>query len=446
MKNIAFLLAIVPAILGAYETGPPAGYTGAPGDNPTACISAGCHTGTANSGHGNVKITLPAGNSGTYVPGQAMKILVQITDSTKSAFGFELTARMGNGDNTQAGDLATTDANTQAVCFDGPKQNGKPCSATFPIQYIEHSFTGYEASTQASPKGSFTYAFNWTPPASGSGTVTLYAAANCGPGDPPTPSPTNVYTTKISLTQATGGPTISGVYDAESARAAFTSGQWVAIYGSGLSNTTRFWGDSDFTGGTSPGSPLPTKIDGVSVTIGGQPASVYFVSPTQLNVLAPSNLVLGATQVVVTNNGASSAAFSGTVVSSSPSFFYYPAGGSLYPLAAHLDGTLVGDPAVLSNSRKAQPGETLEFFANGIAAAQGGIIVPVTQFPQQVSIRAGSAALTTSPSFLVSAGEFQVNGTLPTSLAAGNYTLTMSVEGGGSTADSGVTITLPVGP
>lgn len=448
MNKAAFLLIFAPVFLGAYEFGPNPGYTGAPNDNPTACISAGCHVGTVNSGPGNVKITLPAGNSGTYVPGQAMQILVQITDSSKSAFGFQLTARMGGDNKTQSGDFATTDANTQVICLDGSaKPNGKSCSATFPVQYIEHNLTGYEASTQASPKGSYTYAFNWTPPAAGSGPVTLYAAANCGPGDPPVTTPTNVYTTNVSLTQASAaGPTISGVFDAESARPSFASGQWVAIYGSGLANTSRFWTDSDFTGGTSPGSPLPTSLDGVSVTIGGQPAAVYFVSSTQLNVLAPSNLTLGPTQVVVTNNGTAGAAFAATVVSSSPSLFYYGAGGKVYPAAVHLDGTLVGDPAVQSGSRKAQPGETLEFFANGIAAAQGGIIVPVTTFPQQVSMSAGSTALNASAPVLIFAGEFQVNGTVPSSLAAGDYSLSLSVAGGGSTADAGVTITLPVGP
>lgn len=446
MNKAAFLLIFAPVFLGAYEFGPNPGYTGAPNDNPTACISAGCHVGTVNSGPGNVKITLPAGNSGTYVPGQAMQILVQITDSSKSAFGFQLTARMGGDNKTQSGDFATTDANTQVICLDGSaKANGKSCSSTFPVQYIEHNLTGYEASTKGS--GSYTYAFNWTPPATGSGPVTLYAAANCGPGDPPVTTPTNVYTTNVSLTQASAaGPTISGVFDAESARPSFASGQWVAIYGSGLANTSRFWTDSDFTGGTSPGSPLPTSLDGVSVTIGGQPAAVYFVSSTQLNVLAPSNLTLGPTQVVVTNNGTAGAAFAATVVSSSPSLFYYGAGGKVYPAAVHLDGTLVGDPAVQSGSRKAQPGETLEFFANGIAAAQGGIIVPVTTFPQQVSMSAGSTALNASAPVLIFAGEFQVNGTVPASLAPGDYPLSMSVSGGGSTADAGVTVMLPVGP
>src|SRR6185312_6922687 len=240
-------------------------------------------------------------------------------------------------------------------------------------------------------------------------------------------------------------PVINGVQDAESGRKSFTSGQWVAIYGSNLAGTTRTWGTADFRGGVTPGSPLPSSLDGVSVTINGAPASVYLVTPSQLNVLAPSNLPAGPVSVIVTNQGGPSAPFQGTVVQASPSFFYYAAGSKIYPLAAHLDGTLVGDPAALPNSQKAHPNEVIQMFLNGIAPSTGGVIATVTQFPQQVSISAGGTQLSTSAAYLVAAGEFQVNVTLPAGLAAGEYTLTMSVPGG-STADSGITVTLPVGP
>jgi uncharacterized protein (TIGR03437 family) len=133
-------------------------------------------------------------------------------------------------------------------------------------------------------------------------------------------------------------------------------------------------------------------------------------------------------------------------VASSPSFFYYPGGGALYPAAVHLNGHLVGDPAVQAGSEMAHPGETLSFFINGVAPATGGIIVPVTEFPQQVSMNAGNTPLTTTAPFLVAAGQFQVNATLPSSIAAGNYALSISVNNGGSTTDAGVTIMLPVGP
>ena len=84
LAKTAVVLAAIPVLVFAYEYGPPPGYTAAPGDNQTACVSSGCHVGTPNSGPGNVKIFLPAGNQGTYVPGQAMQILVQITDATKA--------------------------------------------------------------------------------------------------------------------------------------------------------------------------------------------------------------------------------------------------------------------------------------------------------------------------------------------------------------------------
>jgi uncharacterized protein (TIGR03437 family) len=445
--KIGVILAAIPALIWAHEYGPDPGYTAAPGDNATACISSGCHIGTVNSGTGNVKINLPSGNTGTYVPGQAMQILVKITDSTKKAYGFQITARMGSGNLTQAGDFSTTDANTQVLCADGSlKANGKSCPSIFPVEYMEHTLTGYENSISTSTAGSYTYSFTWTPPATASGTITLYAAANCGPGDPPVTSPTNVYKTQIALTPSAAGPTITNVQDAESARTSITSGQWVAIYGSGLSGTSRFWNNGDFTGGTTTGSPLPTSLDGVSVTIGGQAASVYYISGGQLNVLSPSNLTQGPAQVVVNNNGQMSAAFTTTIVQSSPSFFYYAAGGNLYPLAVHLsDGALVGDPAVLANTEKAHPGEILEVFVNGITAAPGGMIVPVTQYPQPVTMSAGSNTLTTSAPYLVAAGEFQVNVTMPASIATGNYVMNMAVPNG-STSTAGVTVTLPVGP
>lgn len=444
----AIILALIPIMVKAYEYGPNPGYTAAPGDNATACISSGCHIGTVNSGTGNVKISLPSGNSGTYVPGQAMQILVQITDASKKAYGFQLTARMGSANTTQAGDFTTTDANTQVLCADGSvKSNGKACSTTFPVEYEEHTLAGYEASTKTTTSGSYTYSFNWTPPAAGSGTVTLYVAANCGPGDPPVTSPTTVYTSKITLTQGAAGPAITNVADAESARLSFTAGQWVAIYGTGLANTSRTWAAADFTGGLTTGSPLPSSLSGVSVTIGGQPASIFYISPTQLNVLSPTTLpTSGTVPVVVTNNGSVSSAFTATVAQASPSFFYYAAGGNLYPLAVHLsDGNLVGDPAVLAGTEKAHPGEILEMFANGLLPSTGGIIVPVTAFTQAVTITAGSTPLSSSAPYLVSAGEFQVNATLPSGLATGNYALTMTVPNG-STSTSGVTITLPVGP
>src|ERR1019366_1421005 len=107
------LLSAMPFLVQAYEYGPDPAKTSAPGDNTTSCIQSGCHSGTVNSNKtGSVQILLPGGNSGTYTPGQSMQLLIQITDPTKTAYGFQMTARMGTGNTTQAGSFKPADANT----------------------------------------------------------------------------------------------------------------------------------------------------------------------------------------------------------------------------------------------------------------------------------------------------------------------------------------------
>ena len=50
-------------------------------------------------------------------------------------------------------------------------------------------------------------------------------------------------------------------------------------------------------------------MDGVSVTVNGKSAYVYYISPTQVNLLTPPDAMAGAVQVVVSHNGSTSAAF-----------------------------------------------------------------------------------------------------------------------------------------
>ena len=97
----------------------------------------------------------------------------------------------------------------------------------------------------------------------------------------------------VALAQA---PLFSGVSSAASGATTISSGSWVAVYGTNLSATTRSWQSSDFNG-----SSLPTALDGVSVTINGKKAAIAYVSPTQLNVIAPTDSTTGSVQVQVAN-------------------------------------------------------------------------------------------------------------------------------------------------
>ncbi len=233
------------------------------------------------------------------------------------------------------------------------------------------------------------------------------------------------------------GPVISAVQDAESSRASVVPGEWVAIYGANLGGTSRTWGQSDFPAGT---SNLPTNLSGVSVQFNGLPAAVYYVSPTQIDVQVPAG-ISGNVPVTVTNSGAVSAAFSSTVAANAPSLFYYPGGSNLYPAAIHLDGTLIGDPAVVGSAKKVAAGETIVLFVNGLAASPAGTIIsaPIA-YSNAVTVTIGTTAVTPSFAGLVAAGEYQLNVVVPAGLASGNYPITVTTQGQTSPAN----IILPV--
>ena len=442
------IVATLPMLVVAYETGPNPGFTGAPGDNPTACISSGCHVGTVNSGPGNVKIFLPSGNTGTYVPGQAMQILVQITDATKVAYGFQLTARMGSGNNTQSGDFTTTDANTQVVCADtSVKANGKLCpTSVFPsTQYMEHTLAGYGASITATPKGSYTYSFNWTPPAAGSGTVTMYAAANAGPGNPPAPTPTNVYTSTLTLTQATSAlvPSINsnGIGPIYSKATTIQPGSWISIYGTNLVSSLGIWDGSP---------PTPASLGGASVMINNKPAYLWVAVPKafgntdQLNVQAPDDTATGSVTVTVSNTSNGSASSTVTLAAVGPSFSVlgdaanHAAAIILTAAGYDIDGpagTSLGYP-----TRPVKAGEYLILYGVGFgptnpAGASGQPYSgPLTGSPMTDSFALSIGgvpipAANIKLSALVGQGLYQFNVLVPSGLGTGDLPLSATVAG-----------------
>jgi uncharacterized repeat protein (TIGR01451 family) len=142
----------------AFSSGPPAGYTRAPGEEPEAC--AECHV-TSEAGTGQISIEAPA----TYIPTQTYPITVRHTniDLTRLRWGFQLTVL--DGADEKAGNLQSTDAFTQVL------NNAGPGNAR---QYIEHTAVG----TFAGQQGGASWTFDWTAPATDVGIVTFYAAGN----------------------------------------------------------------------------------------------------------------------------------------------------------------------------------------------------------------------------------------------------------------------------
>lgn len=230
------------------------------------------------------------------------------------------------------------------------------------------------------------------------------------------------------------GPSISDVVDGASFRPNIVAGSWVTIRGVNLSDVTRTWAGSDFNDGDN----LPTNLSGVQVKINGLPAAVYYVSPTQLNVQAPSN-INGNVTVQVTHNGAVSNTATASATASAPALFTYQAGGKTYPAAVYLNSLIVGDPAVSGNAvSKARAGDTILLYATGMAPSTAGTIIqsPVV-VPGSVTVTIGGQNAPVGFAGLVASGEFQLNVTVPT-LAPGDYPVLVSVNG--QTSQTGVVI------
>ena len=169
----------------AFSAGPPAGYTGAPGEEPEAC--AECHV-PPDAGTGTISITAPQ----TYVPGQTYPITVthSNSDPTRQRWGFQLTV-LDTADE-KAGELQSTNGLTQVLNNQGPGSKR---------QYIEHAAAG----TFVGQSNGASWTFNWTAPAEDVGPVTFYTAGNQANNDGNT-SGDYIYRTFVAVAPASTTP------------------------------------------------------------------------------------------------------------------------------------------------------------------------------------------------------------------------------------------------
>lgn len=288
-------------------------------------------------------------------------------------------------------------------------------------------------------------------PASGSAPGTLSVSLN------PANLAAGTYTTAVQVTAAgaTGSPasiaitlvvqgtqpagSITAVANDGSFQTGLASATWLAIFGTNLSAVTYAWQASDFVNGL-----LPTSLDGVSVTINGMPAYVAYISPTQINVLAPDDATTGPAQVQVT--AAQQASNSLTVQKSqfAPAFFTIDKG--IYVAALHADYTLVGSANLLPGvtTRPAQPGETIQLYGTGFGPANPP--VPTSQLVATPSVLAtpvqvamGGVAASVVYAGLVGSGLYQLNVTVP-NLPNGDARVVATI--GGVSTQTGVSITV----
>ena len=229
----------------------------------------------------------------------------------------------------------------------------------------------------------------------------------------------------------------------------FGSGSWIEIKGTNLAdaNDPRLpaatnsgqWTTADFFGPNAP-----TSLDGISATINGKSAYVWYLSPTQINVQAPEDTFTGNATVSVTNCSATSPVFGVTKRSLAPGLLApsnYAANGTQYLVATFAsDGAYVLNTSLGAsfglNARPAKPGDEIIAYGIGfgdvtpsilpgtIAGVSNTLVNPVT-------ISFGSAPATIVYQGMAGGfvGLYEYYFTVPAGLANGDYQINVAQNG-----------------
>ena len=223
-------------------------------------------------------------------------------------------------------------------------------------------------------------------------------------------------------------PVIGLVANAAGEKATIAPNTWIEIKGLNLAKpgTERIWQGADFVS-----NRMPVQLDGVSVSVNGKAAFVFYISPTQVNVLTPPDPISGPVEVVLTYIGLR-ASYRAQAQTTSPSLFVLDPMGNV--AATHQNGGLIGPLALFPGlSTPARPGENIALYANGFgvttvpavsgSVTQSGVLSPLP------TVQIGGVAASVTFAGLVNVGQYQFNVVVPPSTGSGNHKVTATLNG-----------------
>jgi uncharacterized protein (TIGR03437 family) len=184
--------------------------------------------------------------------------------------------------------------------------------------------------------------------------------------------------------------------------------------------------------------PLPTKLNGTTVLVGGIPSPLFYVSPGQINVQIPFELKSSEQyQVIVNANGALTPPQPIQLTQANPGLDTFP-DGSLVAVHAS-DGTLI------SATSPAQRGEYVVLFLLGLGAtdnpvttgdSSSGTVLARVTVPPTITMNSNPVPISfagLTPGFV---GLYQVNTQIPDNQPGGN--VVVSVSQGDTAGNSGI--------
>jgi uncharacterized protein (TIGR03437 family) len=241
-----------------------------------------------------------------------------------------------------------------------------------------------------------------------------------------------VLTVNLTVPSVFLGPAVTSVLNGASFLSGIQNNSWITIKGTNFTANSRAWNAAqEIVNGV-----LPTSLDGVRVTVNGKPAVVYFVSPTQINALAPADPTIGPVQVAVTNTNGTSSPYSAQLQRYAPGFFTFDVQGGRYPAAVNGDGSYLGPPGLFGavlQTKPAKPGSTILLFGTGFGPTNPPVpadrvfsgAAPITD---PVNITIGNQTAQVLFAGLSSNGLYQFNVVVP-NLPNGEHEIVAAISG-----------------
>jgi uncharacterized protein (TIGR03437 family) len=210
---------------------------------------------------------------------------------------------------------------------------------------------------------------------------------------------------------------------------------WIEIFGINLATTLgQIWGGTDFKGDNAP-----TAVGGTTVTIGGKPAFLDYVSPGQVNVQAPGGLAAGPLPLVLTTAGGSSLPYMVNVNSVQPGLLSpasFRINGNRYVVAQLGAAYVLPSPVAGVLTLKAKPGDTVTLYGVGFGTVTpdnpaGVITRQVDALTSTFKISFAGVPATVAYAGLTSGfvGLYQFNVVIPSVAASDAVPLTFTVNG-----------------
>ena len=383
-------------------------------------------------------ITFPTSTTANFYSGQ--EYLYFSPDGSffvgGSPLGYDIMIGVRNGSGTQnfagtyyeAGidqDLSALQA-TGAVNFDGyygsfnttatgtiianDRLNSPFNSSAYGLTFTD-SFTPPVTGTYTDAASSFQYtvgANGAVRVGAGSWPYLSISVAIQAPAFPPT---TPVYINPTGIVNAASfAPFTAGI----------APGEFLTIYGTNLAPSTV----------VSSSVPYPTILGGVQVLVNGAATPLYYVTAGQVAFIMPAAYPYNLAQIQVINNNLASNIVTMPVNKTVPGIYTIPSSG--IGNAAVVD-TNTGK--IVNSSTPAAPGDIIEVFATGLGTAYpavpDGAAPPVSPLSNTTNTITASVGGTTATVYFAGlaptlAGLYQVNLQIPTTLAAGIYTLDLS--------------------